>query len=317
MAAQPPNPFLSGKARPLVVGHRGVPLVHQENTLAGFRRAVALGVPAVELDVRLTADGVPVLFHDADLQRLTGTSGDLLDLTWDQVTRLRIRRRVPMGVAPDGTEVVIDYAREEPIARLDEVLAELAGKVAINVELKIGLPRWWQTEVGVATARALTEAGAQGSVIVTSFDPRKLRAARRACAALLVGFCFDDTMLDFARPLLDRLPPVPSGLDGAAGPGPRNPRLLLNRILASNLVGRILDTRVVGADHTLVDREVVDGLHQRGVAIGTHTLFPIGSTTGKLLSPTASTEAEVERLVELGVDWIESDDPERLMALVP
>ena len=62
------NPFLAAnKPRPLVVGHRGVPLLHQENTLAGFRRAVALGVPAVELDVRLTADRRAVCVHDAHL----------------------------------------------------------------------------------------------------------------------------------------------------------------------------------------------------------------------------------------------------------
>ena len=53
-------------------------------------------------------------------------------------------------------------------------------------------------------------------------------------------------------------------------------------------------------------------LHARGVAIGTHTIFPIGSTTGKPLSASAHSDREVERLVELGVDWIESDDPERL-----
>ena len=50
------NPFLVGKARPIVVGHRGVPTLHQENTLAGFRRAIQLGIPAIELDVQLTKD---------------------------------------------------------------------------------------------------------------------------------------------------------------------------------------------------------------------------------------------------------------------
>ena len=48
----------------------------------------------------------------------------------------------------------------------------------------------------------------------------------------------------------------------------------------------------------------------------THTLFPLGSTTGKPISPSAMTAQEVERLVSLGVDWIESDDPERLLNLI-
>src|SRR3954468_326610 len=92
------NPFLAKKQRPLVVGHRGVPRLHQENTLAGFRRAVALGIPAVELDVRLTADGRAVVIHDSELDRLTGDRASVIDLTWDQLSRLRVRRELAMGI---------------------------------------------------------------------------------------------------------------------------------------------------------------------------------------------------------------------------
>jgi hypothetical protein len=54
-------------------------------------------------------------------------------------------------------------------------------------------------------------------------------------------------------------------------------------------------------------------MHERGVVIGTHTLFPIGSTTGKRIDASSCSLAEVDRLASLGVDWIETDDPERLM----
>jgi glycerophosphoryl diester phosphodiesterase len=299
-----PNPFLTGKSKPLVVGHRGVPLLHQENTLAGFRRAVALGIPAIELDVRLTADGVPVLFHDVLVDRLTGGVGAVAEMTWAQLSKLRLRREVPMGYDANGSVVMIRYAREEPIARLDEVLIELRGKVAINVELKIALPRWWSSHVGERVARALADAGVDGTVIVSSFDPRRLLAARRAHPPLLTSFCFDDSTLDFTRPFLHRFTRA------------HTPHRLLEHIIGANYVGMLLGMRAVGADHTLIGPATVASLHKRGVAIGTHTLFPIGSTTGKALSPAASTAAEVQRLVELGVDWIESDDPEQLMALV-
>lgn len=299
MLAKPPitNPFLAGKRRPIVVGHRGVPVLHQENTLAGFRRAVELGVPAVELDVRLTADRRAVVLHDGDLTRLTGVRRDVMDLTWDQLSRLRIKRELSMGVDAHGAPVVARYEREEPIPLLAEVLAEISSKVAINVELKLDLPRWWQVEVGAVVADEIHRAGAEDRVIVTSFDPRKLRAAGRVRPGLATGFCFDDTMLDFAGRLFDG-------------------RRLLGRILDAHLVGRLLGSRVVGAEHTLVGSETVRSLHRLGVAIGTHTLFPLGSTTGKAISPAASSPAEVERLVDLGVDWIESDDPERLMTLI-
>jgi hypothetical protein len=95
-----------------------------------------------------------------------------------------------------------------------------------------------------------------------------------------------------------------------------NRRHLLGRVLEADVVGRLLRTRVVGAEHTLIGADTVRRLHARGVAVGTHTLFPIGSTTGKPIARSSASEQEVERLVQLGVDWIESDDPERVMTLV-
>ena len=291
------NPFLApGKRRPLVVGHRGVPLVHQENSLAGFRRAVALGVPAIELDVRLTADRRAVCVHDEDLLRLTGHRRNVGDLTWDQLSRLRLRREILMGHGDEGA-VVVSYQREEPIPLLAEVLAEIAGHAVINIELKLDAARWWPVEVGEVVAAEIARAGLDHRVIVTSFDPRKLRAAARVRPGLAIGFCFDDTMLPFKGGLVDG-------------------RRLLSRALDYHLIGRLLGSRVVGAEHTLIGEGTVRALHAQGVAVGTHTLFPLGSTTGKRLAPTASSQAEVERLVALGVDWIESDDPERLLALV-
>ena len=310
------NPFLVGKQRPIVVGHRGVPALHQENTLAGFRRAVELGVPAIELDVRLTRDRHAVVLHDHDLERLTGTAGHVIDLTWDQLSRLRIRRELPMGIDASGAPVVARYERTEPIPLLAEVLAEVAGKAAINIELKLDLPTWWQVEVGAVVAQVIADAGAEHRVIVTSFDVRKLRAARRAGPRLALGFCFDDGMLDFARGLLDRLPAFAGELAPCDHRPGHNARRVLSRILDSDLIGRLVATRVVGAEHTLVGRETVRRLHRQGIAVGTHTLFPLGSTTGKRIAASSATAAEAHRLVALGVDWIETDDPERLMALI-
>ncbi len=309
------NAFEAGARRPLVVGHRGVPRLHQENTLASFRRAVALGVPAIELDVVLSADGVPVVFHDAHVDRLTDGRGAVQDLTWDQLARLRLRTELAYGAVGGGPPVVLRYQRPEPIARLDEVLAELAGRVAINVEIKIGLPRWWRTDVAARTAEVIAAAGATAAVIVTSFDPRKLAVARRTHPPLRVGFCFDDTMLDFARPVLDRLAPWRSWRDPALAPR-ANPHVALERILGADAVGRVLGTQVVGAEHTLIGEAAVAALHRRGIAIGAHTLFPLGASGRKYPAASASAPAEVARLVAAGVDWIETDDPERLMAML-
>lgn len=313
----PANPFLRGKQRPMVVGHRGVPTLHQENTLAGFKRAVSLGIPAVELDVQLTKDRKAVVLHDWNLRRLTGDPRKVWNVTWDELSKLRLLRELPMGVDVHGAKVVARYDKEERIPLLAEVLSEISGKVAINIELKINFLGWWETEVARVTAEVIAEAGAQHGVILTSFDPRKLRAAVAAHSDLATGFCFDDTMLDFAGPLLDRVPSLRHRLSlDADGHIRTTARRLLSKILDSNLLGRVLGSRLVGAEHTIIGSKTVKRLHDQGIAIGTHTLFPLGSTTGKPISPSAMTAAEVDRLVELGVDWIESDDPERLLRMI-
>lgn len=222
-----------------------------------------------------------------------------------------------MGIDVHGQRTVARYDAEARIPLFREVLDEVAGRAAINVELKLNIRDWWSTEVARVAAADVAAAGAEDSVILTSFDPRKLRAAVAAYPRLATGFCFDDSMLDWSAPFLDRVPHLRAKLSlPADGHIRTNARRLLNRILETNLVGRLLGSRLVGAEHTIVGSRTVKRLHELGIAIGTHTLFPLGSTTGKPISPSAMTAAEVERLVELGVDWIETDDPERLQALI-
>src|SRR5262245_42209147 len=253
MSAAPSNPFLIGKKRPIVVGHRGVPTLHQENTVAGFRRAVQLGVPAVELDVQLTKDRRPIVIHDAHPRRLTGCSRYVWELTWDEMSKLRIRRQLPMGVDVHGGRTIARYDREERIPQLAEVLSELDNRVAINIELKLNVFGWWQTAIAPIVAQVVREARAEHRVILTSFDPRKLRAVLAAFPALATGFCFDDTMLDFAAPFLERVPHLRRKLSlPADGHIRTNARRLLNRILDTNILGWLLNTRVVGAEHTIV-----------------------------------------------------------------
>ncbi|MEF3118336.1 glycerophosphodiester phosphodiesterase [Streptomyces chrestomyceticus] len=71
-----------------VIGHRGAPYDHRENTLASLRAALVAGADAVEIDVRLTADRVPVLLHDPTLERLWGHDRRLSSLTYSQVAEV-------------------------------------------------------------------------------------------------------------------------------------------------------------------------------------------------------------------------------------
>jgi glycerophosphoryl diester phosphodiesterase len=88
------NRLLDLSARP-IIAHRGASGSAPENTIAAFELAVAHGADAIELDVRLTADRVPVVLHDATLDRTTSGRGPLGALTLDQVRRLDAGVRFP------------------------------------------------------------------------------------------------------------------------------------------------------------------------------------------------------------------------------
>nr|WP_246211721.1 glycerophosphodiester phosphodiesterase [Phytoactinopolyspora alkaliphila] len=69
-----------------MIGHRGTPSEFTENTVTSLRNAEALGADGVEFDVRLTRDGVPVLLHDADLNRIWGRPDQLADVDFGDVS---------------------------------------------------------------------------------------------------------------------------------------------------------------------------------------------------------------------------------------
>jgi glycerophosphoryl diester phosphodiesterase len=135
----------------LVIAHRGASAEKPENTLAAFRRALGLGADGIELDVQVTRDGVPVVFHDDALRRLTNRPGRLVDHTWRELKKLRVAGR-------------------EPIPRLAEVLALVRGRVVVQIELKRG------AQVA-PVARAIRRARATHWVILASFAAPLVRAA--------------------------------------------------------------------------------------------------------------------------------------------
>ncbi len=83
------HPFLEG-SKFAAFAHRGGALEVPENTLEAFEHAIGLGYRYIETDVQLTADGVVVIFHDDDLERLTGRKGRVSDHTWAELSDARI-----------------------------------------------------------------------------------------------------------------------------------------------------------------------------------------------------------------------------------
>ena len=74
---------------PQLVGHRGYPRHYPENTLIGIEAAVAAGARFVEVDVQISRDRVPVLFHDRGLKRICGVDGRIQDYRYDELWAFR------------------------------------------------------------------------------------------------------------------------------------------------------------------------------------------------------------------------------------
>jgi len=106
------------------IAHRGASLVAPENTLAAFQQAIDLGFDYVELDVRLTADGVPVVFHDSTLERTTGVEGNLHEWNYAKLRELDV-----------GSWFSPEFA-DQRIPTLDETLQLLRGKVCVMWDTK-------------------------------------------------------------------------------------------------------------------------------------------------------------------------------------
>lgn len=143
---------------------RGVP----ENSQAAFRAACAAGY-AIELDVQPAADGTPLVFHDYDLQRMAGRDGMISALTPDQAAAIRLL----------GTD--------QGIPLLGEVLADVAGRVPVLIEIKdqdgaLG------PDIGTLSLRvANVVRDHAGTVAVMSFNPHAVAAVRRTAPEVAIG----------------------------------------------------------------------------------------------------------------------------------
>ncbi|MDI1428801.1 glycerophosphodiester phosphodiesterase [Polyangium sorediatum] len=314
MSAKVQHPVFAPKTKPLVFGHRGTPLLHQENSMAGFRRAAAMGIAGVEFDVFLTRDERVVVFHDADTERLTGVKGRIQEMTWDEITKLRLQKRVAMGKNARGEEIVIDFPTEEPIPLLEEVLAEVSGRLLLDIELKPEVPSFSERHVGAHVAEIVRRAGAEARVVVTSFDFWKLGAVEKAYAALHTGIAYDDNFLDGIEPFLRSLPELHAEIGRASGN--QNPEMLIHALMEANPVGWSFHSTVVNAEHTLIDSDTVKRFHDRAMAVGAYTMFPLDTSSVKHPLPEPEEIERIRTLVAYGVDWFETDDPEKLQALL-
>lgn len=178
------NPLLSSGARP-VIGHRGNRAHAPENTLESFAQAIAAGADAIEFDVRVTADGIPVVIHDPTVDRTTSGTGAVSRLTFAEVRALDA-----------GARFTSDRNRTHPyrgtglqVPSFDEVLQTFPA-IPLLIEIKDPL-------AATAMLRTIEAQNAQSRCLIDALDSRSLRvfasssiatgAARSGVASLMAN----------------------------------------------------------------------------------------------------------------------------------
>jgi glycerophosphoryl diester phosphodiesterase len=160
-----------------------VPLAHRgyhdtgrrcpENSLSAFGAAIAAGY-GIELDVQQTADGQAMVFHDDTLDRMTGKTGDILDHTAADLGAINLR------------------GSDDSIPTLAQVLALVAGKVPLLIEIKEQLDTMQDTSGRLESAVADALKTYQGPVAVMSFNPHCMAHMARLAPAVARGITTED-----------------------------------------------------------------------------------------------------------------------------
>jgi glycerophosphoryl diester phosphodiesterase len=171
-----------------IIGHRGASGHAPENTLAAFKKAVALGATFIETDLQLSRDARFVAIHDDTLDRTTNGQGKVHDQT------LATLRRIDAG-SWFGSE----YAGER-IPTLEEIL-EFSKKNDIVFYLELKPSGSWGGEH--ALIGALRESGEVARVVVISFDPTILAGLRKIEPTLMTGVLFDGQLADPLKTAVD------------------------------------------------------------------------------------------------------------------
>ncbi|GAF06465.1 glycerophosphoryl diester phosphodiesterase [Paenibacillus pini JCM 16418] len=156
------------------MAHRGFSSKAPENTLTAFKMAMEIPIVQwIEIDVQLSADGIPVVIHDFTLDRTTNGTGKVKDYTWQQIQRL------------DAGSWKGRAFRGERIPSLDEVLRLCCGRVRLNIELKTSGSMYPGLEQAVI--KRVEAYHMEQDVVLTSFDTNALRRVKEINPSFRTG----------------------------------------------------------------------------------------------------------------------------------
>ena len=194
---------------PLILGHRGASAVAPENTLAAFKQAMCDGADGIEFDVRLSRDQVPVVIHDATLQRTGLIDGFVSQLTAKALGEVDVGRWFG-----SRTQTGAQSFAGEKLPTLAQVFALFSTNPGVlYVEMKCNARQ--SATLAAAVANEVEEFGLANRVVVESFSLDAIAEVKRIDKGIRTAALFEPKL---SRPIstMRRLKMVDTALDVGA-----------------------------------------------------------------------------------------------------
>lgn len=165
-----------------VWAHRGASGYAPENTIEAFKMAIEQGADGVELDVQMSRDGHLVVIHDETVDRTSGSSGYVKDLTFAELRALTVNRTHPE----------YEHAQIPTLREVYECLKPYG--VTINVELKTSI--YWYPNLEEAVVKLTNEMGMNEQVIYSSFNHQSIAKVKALDPKAHTAILYADVTVD-------------------------------------------------------------------------------------------------------------------------
>ena len=150
----------------IVIAHRGASAYYPENTMPAFKAAVEMNADMIELDVLLSKDNVPIVFHDKFLDKKSNGQGLLTDHTLSELKKL------------DAGSWFHEKFKGVQIPTLQEVLEFTSGKIALNIEIKTEAVSAENNTIEKSVIDLVERYNLENEVIISSFDYRAIERVK-------------------------------------------------------------------------------------------------------------------------------------------
>jgi glycerophosphoryl diester phosphodiesterase len=159
------------ECKPQIIGHRGAAGLSPENTLQSIKVAGSLGLNFVEVDVRMTSDGIIVLYHDQDLSRMTNGEGQIRNKPWSYIKELFIEGKTLDSLRVPSFEEVLEVIQTENFTLVIEIKDP---KLYPGIALKL--------------LESVNKYKCSEKVIFTSFDQNILKSINKISPKARIGY---------------------------------------------------------------------------------------------------------------------------------